>query len=121
RASPRLTPATPAFPRSRCGGTATPLPRSKPRPNPSPGSRAPFGSRCLTDRMPTALVTGASSGIGLEIARILAADRDLVAAARAAIALAQLAAELGGNARVVVVDLGDSSGAARLAAEVPDV
>ena len=71
--------------------------------------------------MPTALVTGASSGIGLEIARILAADHDVVLAARSAAALAQLAAELGGHARVVVVDLGDSSGAAKLAAEVPDV
>src|SRR5437016_2780642 len=71
--------------------------------------------------MPTALVTGASSGIGLEIARILAADHDVVLAARSAAALAQLAAELGGNARVVVVDLGDASGAARLAAEVPHV
>ena len=71
--------------------------------------------------MPTALVTGASSGIGLEIARILAADHDVVLAARKAAALAQLAGELGGNARVVVVDLADPSGAARLAAEVPDV
>src|SRR5947207_14207632 len=71
--------------------------------------------------MPTALVTGGSSGIGLEIARILAADHDVVLAARSAAALAQLAAGLGGHARVVVVDLGDSSGAAKLAAEVPDV
>ena len=71
--------------------------------------------------MPTALVTGASSGIGLEIARILATDHDVVLAARSAAVLGQLATELGGNARVVVVDLADPAGAATLTAEVPDV
>ena len=71
--------------------------------------------------MPTALVTGASSGIGLEIARILAADHDVVLAARSAAALQELATELGGNARAVVADLSDRSGAAKLAADVPKV
>src|SRR5580765_3667610 len=71
--------------------------------------------------MPTALITGASSGIGLEIARILAGDHDVILAARSAEPLQQLAAELGDNARVVTTDLSDPSGAAKLAAEVPDV
>ncbi|HTK14982.1 MAG TPA: hypothetical protein VL769_01210 [Acidimicrobiia bacterium] len=48
--------------------------------------------------MVTALITGASSGIGLE-----------------------LASELGNNARAVVADLSDPAGAAKPAAGVPDV
>ena len=71
--------------------------------------------------MPTALITGASSGIGLEIARILAKDHDVVLAARSEPALRELATELGGKARFVVSDLSDPAGAAKLAAEVPDV
>src|SRR4051812_36085053 len=70
--------------------------------------------------MTTALVTGASSGIGLEIARILAPDHDVVLAARRADKLEALAAELGG-ARVVAVDLADPAGARKLVADVPDV
>lgn len=71
--------------------------------------------------MPTALITGASSGIGLELARILARDHDVVLAARSAAALRDLATECGDNARVVVADLADPSGAAKLAADVPDI
>ena len=71
--------------------------------------------------MPTALITGASSGIGLEIARVLGPDHDVVLAARSTAPLQQLATELGANARVVTTDLSDPSGAAKLAAEVPDV
>jgi short-subunit dehydrogenase len=71
--------------------------------------------------MTTALITGASSGIGLETARILAHDHDVVITARSAGALQQLAGELGANARAAIVDLADPSGAAKLAAEVPDV
>jgi uncharacterized protein len=69
----------------------------------------------------TALITGASSGIGLEVARILARDHDVIVAARSAEALHELATELGNNARVVVVDLSEPAGAAKLAAGVPDV
>jgi short-subunit dehydrogenase len=71
--------------------------------------------------MPAALITGASSGIGLEIARVLAQDHDVVLAARSDAPLQQLATELGNRARVVIADLSDPSGAAKLAAEVADV
>ena len=66
-----------------------------------------------------ALVTGASSGIGLEIARALAArDFDLILSARNNAALERLATELeaqqGVRARVVVADLAVSGAAAAL-------
>jgi short-subunit dehydrogenase len=67
----------------------------------------------------TALVTGASSGIGLELARVFAATgHDLVLSARSEGKLAALADELraahGVEARVVVADLGRPEGAGRL-------
>lgn len=71
--------------------------------------------------MTTALVTGASSGIGRDLARLLAADgHDLVLAARSEGPLHDLADELGG-ARVVVVDLGRPDGPATLVAALPEV
>ena len=70
--------------------------------------------------MPNALVTGASSGIGLEIARILAKDHDVTLAARSADKLEALASEVGG-ARVVPVDLADPEGPRALVAELPAV
>lgn len=70
-----------------------------------------------------ALVTGASSGLGVEFARQLAARRtNLVLTARSHAELERLAAELAGrhgiSTHVVVEDLGVVGGAARLAAAV---
>ncbi len=70
--------------------------------------------------MTTALITGASNGIGLEIARVLAPDHDLVLVARNAAKLQSLAEELGG-ARVITADLADPQAVAKICAQVSDV
>lgn len=70
----------------------------------------------------TALVTGATSGIGLELARILAENgHDLVLVARTADRLKALAQELGGKGVKVTVirkDLAEPDAAAEIAKEL---
>lgn len=75
--------------------------------------------------MATALITGASNGIGLELARRLAADgNDLILVARRVDKLQALADELGGrfgvNASVIGQDLGYEGAAEELMTQLGD-
>nr|5T2U_A Chain A, Oxidoreductase, short chain dehydrogenase/reductase family protein [Mycolicibacterium smegmatis MC2 155]5T2U_B Chain B, Oxidoreductase, short chain dehydrogenase/reductase family protein [Mycolicibacterium smegmatis MC2 155]5T2U_C Chain C, Oxidoreductase, short chain dehydrogenase/reductase family protein [Mycolicibacterium smegmatis MC2 155]5T2U_D Chain D, Oxidoreductase, short chain dehydrogenase/reductase family protein [Mycolicibacterium smegmatis MC2 155]5T2V_A Chain A, Oxidore len=70
----------------------------------------------------TALVTGGTSGIGLESARLMAAEgADVVITGRDAQRGEQAAADIGHGARFVQADLGDLDSVADLAAQAPDV
>jgi hypothetical protein len=71
----------------------------------------------MSNPRPVALVTGASAGIGLELARVLAADHDLILTARREAELQSLTAELqarGAACRVIPVDLAEPGGPQRL-------
>jgi uncharacterized protein len=70
----------------------------------------------------TALITGASSGIGLELARRLAKDgHDVILVARSESKLRDLAAELGPSTRVIAADLSSPDAAASIHAQAPEV
>ncbi|WP_449408100.1 SDR family NAD(P)-dependent oxidoreductase [Microbacterium maritypicum] len=76
--------------------------------------------------MPTALITGASAGLGAEFARQLARRRaDLVIVARSADALEELAADLraehGVAVEVLAADLAEVDGVEKVAARLRDV
>lgn len=76
-------------------------------------------------RRPTALITGASAGIGAELAKVFAAhDHDLVLVARRRDTLEALAGQLEGKhgitVTVIVDDLGDSEAPERIFAAVRD-
>jgi 3-oxoacyl-[acyl-carrier protein] reductase len=75
----------------------------------------------MTEQRPTAVVTGASRGIGRAVARRLAERYDVVAAARSAPELESLVREIegaGGRARAVTVDVGDAASVERAFADV---
>jgi short-subunit dehydrogenase len=75
-------------------------------------------NRATRTKAPVALVTGASAGLGVEVARQLSArGHRLVLAARRKDRLEQLAKELG-NARAVAIDLSKTSAVANLMADI---
>jgi short-subunit dehydrogenase len=77
-----------------------------------------FTLMTIPDR-PVALVTGASAGIGRELARLLAADHALILSARREAELNALAAELApAPCMVVPADLADRNGVARLTEQI---
>lgn len=68
----------------------------------------------MTPTRPVALVTGASAGIGRELARLLAADHDLILTARREGELTALAAELPAKCLVLPADLSEPAGPKQL-------
>lgn len=92
------------------------------RPTARSGSQTTRGSRGRHQRRHLALVTGATSGIGLAVARDLSRDHDLVLLARSQEDLAELATVLseenGTKVRTLAVDLTDDAALAQALAEL---
>ena len=87
---------------------------------PGPGGAWRVASRPVSESGRIALVTGASSGIGAETVRALAAaGYETVAAARRLERCEALAAEVGG--RALALDVTDPESVSRLADELPRV
>ena len=80
------------------------------------------GSLHPTDQRRTALITGASTGIGLDLARLMARDFDLIITARDQARLEQVATQLeeqqGNRVHVIPADLAHPQAPARLFAEI---
>src|SRR6185369_11581312 len=92
--------------RVRSGGAARPAHRSAGRiSRRGVGDPGRTGTEEQTMKR-TALITGASSGIGADLARLFARDGyDLVLTARDEAKMQALAKELGGNATIIPADL----------------
>ena len=80
------------------------------------------GSLHQTNQRDTALITGASAGIGLDLARLAARDFDLIITARDKVRLEQVAAQLeeqhGNRVHVLPGDLAQPGAPAKLFAEI---
>lgn len=80
------------------------------------------GALHQADRHETALITGASTGIGLDLARLAARDFDLIITARDQARLEQVAAQLqdqyGNRVHVIPADLAQSEAPDRLFVEI---
>ena len=79
------------------------------------------GTISQTNRRDTALITGASSGIGLNLARLMAPDFDLILTARNQTALEQVARDLeqhGNRVHVIAADLARPESPEQLFAEI---
>src|SRR5204862_7398123 len=87
--------------------------------------RRPFPATVSSQMGKTALITGASSGLGFELARLFAGDgHDLVVVARRRDHLealaTRLAAEHGVAARIIAEDLADPIAPRRIVEELKD-
>lgn len=80
------------------------------------------GALNTKEQRPVALITGASSGIGLDLARLMAPDFDLIITARGQSQLEEIARELqaknGNRVHAIAADLARADAPAALWAEI---